>query len=68
MLIKEKFGSKVRELRRNAGYSQEEFASRASLDRTYLSSIERGERNVSIEVAEKIAKALKIKIINLFEF
>jgi len=68
MGIKKKFGQKLRELRMNAGYSQEEFAFKASLDRTYVSSIERGERNVSIEVVEKIAEALEIKITNLFEF
>jgi transcriptional regulator with XRE-family HTH domain len=68
MNIKKKFGDKLRELRVKAGYSQEEFAFKASLDRTYISSIERGERNVSIEVVEKIAEALELEITNLFEF
>lgn len=63
-----KFGKRLRELRKNAGHSQEELAFKATLDRTYVSSIERGERNVSIEVVEKIAAALEIKITNLFEF
>jgi len=67
MNIKKNFGKKLRELRIGAGYSQEEFAYKASLDRTYVSSIERGERNVSIEVAEKIALALEVNITNLFE-
>lgn len=68
MNIKEKFGKKLRELRIKAGYSQEEFAFKAYLDRTYISDIERGERNVSIEVVEKIAEALELEITNLFEF
>ena len=68
MDIKKKFGKRLRELRINAGYSQEGFAFKADLDRTYISSIERGERNVSIEVVEKIAVALEIEIAKLFEF
>lgn len=50
-----------------AGYSQEEFAFKTSLDRIYISSIEREERNVSIEVVEKIATALELEITNLSE-
>jgi transcriptional regulator with XRE-family HTH domain len=54
--IKEKVGKRIKELRNNK-YSQEELADRAGLDRTYISGVERGKRNISITNIEKIAKA-----------
>lgn len=63
--IKKQLGQKIKELRLKAGYSQEELAARAGLHRTYMSDIERGERNVSVENIEKIAKALGVKSSNL---
>jgi transcriptional regulator with XRE-family HTH domain len=66
MNIKEKFGKKVKEMRIKISLSQEQLAFNAELDRTYISSIEKGERNVSILVVEKLAKALKVKITDLF--
>lgn len=68
MDIKIKFGQKVKELRLEKGLSQEAFAHLAELDRTYISSIEKGDRNVSITVIEKIATALDIEITKLFEW
>ncbi len=67
MKILKDFGKKVKELRQQQGLSQEALAHLADLDRTYLPSIEKGERNVSIVVAWKLAKALKIKLSDLFE-
>lgn len=66
--IKLKLGRKIRETRVKEGYSQEELASRCGLHRTYISDIERGERNVSIENIEKIAKALKTEPDELLRF
>lgn len=66
MDITKKFGQQVKKLRQEKGLSQEALAHQADLDRTYIPSIEKGERNVSITVVEKIAKALKIKIVDLF--
>lgn len=66
MDIKQKFGSKVKMLRLERGMSQEALALEADLDRTYIPSIEKGERNVSIVVVEKIAKALKVTISDIF--
>ncbi len=60
------FGKRVRELRKQKGYSQEELADKAGLHRTYIGSIERGEQSVSIDNIEKIAKALKASIALLF--
>ncbi len=57
---KEILGNNVRRIRQEAGLSQEELAYRAKLHRTYISSIERGERNVSVENIFAIADALKV--------
>jgi transcriptional regulator with XRE-family HTH domain len=64
--IKTKFGAKVRKLRLAKGLSQEAFADICGLHRTYVGAIERGERNVSLENIEKIAKALGVSIAALF--
>ena len=66
MNIKEKLGLKIKDLRLKKGWSQEKLALESNLDRTYLPSIEKGERNVSIEVVEKLAIALGVKIKELF--
>ncbi|QBG84720.1 helix-turn-helix domain-containing protein [Xanthomonas oryzae] len=52
------FGDKLRRLRLHAGLSQEELAARAQLDRTYVSSCERGRRNVSLLALVRLASAL----------
>jgi transcriptional regulator with XRE-family HTH domain len=57
---KRTFAANVKRLRVSAGLSQEALADRAGLHRTYISSIERGERNVSIENIFGIAKALGV--------
>lgn len=62
-----KFGKKIKDLRLKEGMSQEALASEADLDRTYIPSIEKGNRNVSIIVIEKLAKALNVRIKDLFE-
>jgi transcriptional regulator with XRE-family HTH domain len=64
--IKKRFGKAIRRRRRELDLSQEELAERAELHRTYISSVERGSRNVSIENIEKLAKALDISISALF--
>lgn len=65
--IQQKFGKKVREIRKQKGLSQEELAFRSGLHRTYISDIERGDRNVSVKNIEKIAHALGIKPSELLE-
>lgn len=56
----ETFAANLRKLRETKGYSQEELASRAGLDRTYVSGCERGIRNPSLASVEKLANALNI--------
>jgi transcriptional regulator with XRE-family HTH domain len=67
MDIKIKFGRNLKQLRLEKGISQESLALLADLDRTYIPSIEKGERNVSITVAEKLANALNVDISELFK-
>lgn len=62
-----KFGKRIRELRLKMGLSQEAFAHLCKLDRTYISGIERGVRNVSLRNIEVIAKTLGLDISALFK-
>lgn len=54
------FGARVRELRTGHGWSQEDFAHRANLDRTYVSGIERGTRNPTLDIIHRLAQALDV--------
>src|SRR5438874_13649328 len=60
-------GNAIKQQRSALGISQEELAARAGLHRTYVSEVERGERNPSITSVEKLAQALEISITSLFE-
>ena len=62
-----RFGERVRELRKEQGYSQENFAYACGLDRTYMGGIERGERNLALRNIEKIADTLGVSISELME-
>ena len=66
MDIKEKIGDRIRELRGGKKISQEKLAELADLDRTYISSVEKGKRNISIENIGKIAKALGCSLQDFF--
>ena len=66
--IEERFGERVRELRRVKGLSQEELAFKTGVHRTYLGGIERGERNPSLRNIAAITKALGITLSELFRF
>ncbi len=59
--VRKSFGKNLRERRLALGLSQEELAERADLHRTYVGSVERGERNVSLENIVRLADALKVK-------
>lgn len=60
------FGLRVRQLRKEQGLSQEALAFKAGIDRTYMTSIENGKRNVSVQNIEKVINALEISIQDFF--
>jgi transcriptional regulator with XRE-family HTH domain len=64
--IRIRFGRAVRQKRHKLGVSQEAFADLCGLDRSYIGGIERGEQNVALVNIEKIARALRISISELF--
>ncbi|SIO66391.1 Helix-turn-helix [Singulisphaera sp. GP187] len=65
--IRERFGAAVRDRRESLHLTQEEFADRAGIHRTYLSDIERGTRNPSLINIERVATALDLKPSELFK-
>lgn len=66
MNIKEKFGQKVKYQREEKGISIEHLANISNVDRNYISDIEKGKRNVSIEIIEKIITALDTDFATFF--
>lgn len=66
-MITQKVGNRIRALRTKIGLSQEKFAAKIEMDRTYFAGVERGKRNVAIINLEKIAKGLDITLSKLFE-
>jgi transcriptional regulator with XRE-family HTH domain len=66
MSIKVKVGQRIRELRNEIGISQEALANRAEIDRTYVTDVENGRRNISIENLEKLVNALQIEFKDFF--
>lgn len=67
MSVTERFGQRIRELRRERGLSQEDLAELCGLDRTYISGIERGLRNVALRNIEVLAQALGVSLSDLFK-
>lgn len=66
-MIRKKLGQRIKEKRSQLGLSQEKFALSINMDRTYLASVEKGKRNISILNLEKIAKGLNISLSELFQ-
>lgn len=64
--LRQRFGERVRELRTAAGYSQEAFADHCGYARTYMSRVERGAGNPSLDAIEAFAVALKVPVQDLF--
>jgi transcriptional regulator with XRE-family HTH domain len=67
MNIKESIGNNIKKLRVERNLTQEQLAIDAEIDRTYLQSIEKGNRNVSINVLIRLSIALNVSLINLIE-
>jgi transcriptional regulator with XRE-family HTH domain len=64
--IQKRFGARMRELRLKKGLSQEGLALTCGLDRTYVGSVERGERNISLINIHAIASALGVPVREIF--
>lgn len=66
-MLLDDFGKRLRELRAKTGLSQEKFALKIGIDRTYYSSVESGKRNVSLQNIKKIADGLGVSLSELFQ-
>ncbi|OKH26217.1 transcriptional regulator [Hydrococcus rivularis NIES-593] len=64
MSITRLFGENIRRLRVSQGLSQDALADKAGLHRTYVGAVERGERNITLINAEKIANALGVSLVD----
>ncbi len=67
-MIRKKLGLRIKELRKEKNFSQEELADLSGLDRTYINSVENGRRNISIINIEKIASAFNLTLKDFFNF
>lgn len=65
--IAKQLGERIKELRKKTGLSQEKFALKIDMDRTYFATVESGKRNISLQNIEKIANGLNVTISELFE-
>lgn len=66
MNLQEQFGKRIKELRLSKSLSQENLAHIANIDRTYITDVENGKRNISINNIGKIVSALEISISDFF--
>jgi transcriptional regulator with XRE-family HTH domain len=64
--VKKRFGKSLKAWRTRRGLSQEQLAEKAGLHRTYISDLERGARNISLESMEKLALGLEINLAEFF--
>lgn len=66
MDIKQKVGQRIRQLRKELELSQEALGLKAEVDRTYVTDVENGRRNISIEILERLIKALSVSFSEFF--
>jgi transcriptional regulator with XRE-family HTH domain len=64
--VHKKLGERIAELRKKKGFSQEGFAHECGFHRSYMGALERGEKNITLAMVNKVAKALKISLSELF--
>ena len=67
MDITKKFGMTIKQIRKQQKMSQNDLAEKSGLHRTYIGSVERGERNITLINAEKIAQALSVQLFELLK-
>ena len=61
-----RLGKRIAQLRRKKGFSQEGFAHECGFHRSYMGAVERGEKNITLAMVERVAKALKMTLAELF--
>lgn len=66
-MIRNKFGVRVRQIRQSMNISQEKFALKINMDRTYYASVESGKRNISLDNIYKIANGFDLTLEELFK-
>ena len=66
MDIKIKVGQRIKELRKTILLSQESLANKADVDRTYVTDVENGRRNVSVEILDRLINALDVTVSEFF--
>lgn len=66
MDLKEKIGQRIKQLRKDLDLSQEALGYKAEVDRTYVTDVENGRRNVSVEILERLIKALEVNVADFF--
>jgi transcriptional regulator with XRE-family HTH domain len=64
--IEKRFGDRVRQLRLKRGWTQDEFADISGFHRAYIGTVERGETNISLRNVQTLAKALGVRMADLF--
>ncbi len=64
--VRKRFGGRIRELRAEKGWSQEELADRCGLHRTYIGAVERGEQNISLVNIDRLATTLGVSLAEFF--
>jgi transcriptional regulator with XRE-family HTH domain len=65
--VHKKLGKRIAELRKKKGFSQEAFAHECGFHRSYMGAVERGEKNITLAMVNRVAKALKISLAELFK-
>ena len=65
--VLQRFGERLRKLRKECGWSQEELAQASGLDRSYMGGVERGERNIALKNIEALADAFEISLHELMD-
>lgn len=68
MKIQEKLGKRIKQIRELKGLTQEDFEEVSGINARYLSALERGQKNVTVQILEKVAKTLNIEVLDLFYF
>jgi transcriptional regulator with XRE-family HTH domain len=64
--VQKKLGKRIAALRRKKGFSQEGFAHECGFHRSYMGAVERGEKNMTLAMVERVAKALRMSLAELF--